>query len=164
LETNQRLFGQPNGLTVGATPLIAGSGSNPTITNTAAGGDGITLANGVNVQRVDVSGTNDKGIVGSAITNATIGSNISITSTGGSTINVTNTATSLTTTSGTALLLNNVAGTIQFNSVSVGASGTPATGIGITNVTADVTINGGTIQNTTTAAISLDDGNGDFGY
>jgi hypothetical protein len=81
LETGQRLFGQPNGLTVGATTLIAGSGSNPTLTN--GGGAGITLANGVDVERVNVANTSGAGIAGTGVTSATIGGNTSITNTGG---------------------------------------------------------------------------------
>ena len=93
LETNQRLWGEPFGLTVdpggavagtppstilvAATPATPATG-NPNIRNTAAGGVGITLANGVDVQRVNagVTGTaSTTGISGTAITTATIGPN-----------------------------------------------------------------------------------------
>jgi hypothetical protein len=80
LETNQRLIGQPHGLVVnpgsGDVTLVAAGGTNPNIAN--AGGAGIALANGVEVQRVNVNLASGAGVTGSAITNATIGANTSI--------------------------------------------------------------------------------------
>ncbi len=70
----------------------------------------------------------------------------------------------VTTTTGTALSFNDLGGTLAFVSVSAGTSGTPASGISITTASATITINGGSIQNTTSAAITLDDGAGTFGY
>ena len=80
LEASQKLTGQPQGLVVnpgsGDVTLVAAGGTNPTIGN--SGGAGIGLANGVEVQRVNVNGTSGAGVTGSAITNATIGGNTSI--------------------------------------------------------------------------------------
>jgi hypothetical protein len=88
LETNQRLWGEPFGLNVDpvgpipATQLVpAGTvgATNPNVRNSAVGGVGITLANGVDVQRVNAGVTNTAsttGIAGTAITTATVGPNM----------------------------------------------------------------------------------------
>ena len=47
LEANQRLYGQPHGLTVDGTALVAAAGTQPQHTYNGARGVGITLANGV---------------------------------------------------------------------------------------------------------------------
>jgi VCBS repeat-containing protein len=90
LETNQRLWGEPFGLTVDptgpipSTQLVAATpatpvSSNPNVRNSAAGGVGITLANGVEIQRVNAgvtgAGSATAGISGVATTTATIGPN-----------------------------------------------------------------------------------------
>ena len=90
LEANQRLWGEPFGLLVDPvgpsrpTQLVAATpvtpvANNPNVFNSAVGGIGITLANGVDIQRVNagVTGTasNTAGISGTAITTATIGPN-----------------------------------------------------------------------------------------
>ena len=62
---------------VAATPGTPAAG-NPNICNTAVGGVGITLANGVDIQRVNAGVTgagSTTGISGTAITTATIGPN-----------------------------------------------------------------------------------------
>ncbi|MDQ3822234.1 MAG: cadherin domain-containing protein [Actinomycetota bacterium] len=86
LEASQKLTGQPHGLTVdpgsGNVTLVAAGGTNPTIAN--SGGAGIGLANGVEVQRVNVNGTSGAGVTGTSVTTATIGASTSI---GGSTGN-----------------------------------------------------------------------------
>jgi hypothetical protein len=86
LEASQKLTGQPHGLTVnpgsGNVTLVAAGGTNPTIGNSA--GAGIGLANGVEIQRVNVNGTSGAGVTGTSVTNATIGGSTSI---GGSTGN-----------------------------------------------------------------------------
>ena len=81
-------LGEPFGLTVdptgpiGSTTLVAASGNldpatNPNVRNSAAGGIGITLASGVEIQRVNAgitgTGSTTAGISGSGITTATIG-------------------------------------------------------------------------------------------
>ena len=77
LEAGQKLTGQPHGLDVdpgtGSVTLVPAGGTNPTL-----GGTGIVLANDVELQRVDVANTAGAGISGTAITNATIGQNTSI--------------------------------------------------------------------------------------
>lgn len=92
LEAGQRLYGEPNGLTIAATTLVPAGGSNPVIANTTAGGDGIVLASGADVQRVNPQGSADDGISGSAITTATIGSNIVISGNGGTEVEFTGAA------------------------------------------------------------------------
>jgi hypothetical protein len=82
IEAGQKLYGQPFGLSVsGYTLVTAGGGSNPTITNAA--GAGITLAEGVEVQRVNVADTFGDGISGpDGLNSATVGSNMSVTNSG----------------------------------------------------------------------------------
>jgi len=67
--------------------------------------------------------------------------------------------TSVTSTTGTALLLNNVDGTLDFTDVSKDGAGT---GISLTAVNAPTSISAGTIQNTTTGAVFIDGGSGNF--
>src|SRR5205823_1135328 len=55
LEANQALLGQSNGLTVNGNALVS-AGANPAVI-TNAGGVGIGLANGVDVEGITVSGT-----------------------------------------------------------------------------------------------------------
>ncbi len=80
LEASQRLTGEPHGLVVdpgsGNVTLVPAGGTNPTIGN--SGGAGIGLANGVEIQRVNVNGTSGAGVTGTSVTNATIGGNTSI--------------------------------------------------------------------------------------
>jgi hypothetical protein len=80
LEAMQKLTGQPHGLTVnpgsGNVTLVPAGGTNPTIGNSA--GNGIGLANDVEIQRVNVNGTSGAGVTGTSVTNATIGPNTSI--------------------------------------------------------------------------------------
>ena len=71
LETDQLLVGQPAGLTVGSAELVPAGGTNPVITN--AGGDGLTVASGVEVRRITVSGAAGNGIYGSNVSDVTIG-------------------------------------------------------------------------------------------
>jgi hypothetical protein len=82
MEAGQKLYGQPFGLTVsGYTIVVAGGGSNPTITNAADAG--IRLAEGVEVQRVNVANTLGDGITGpDGLNSATVGSNMSVTNAG----------------------------------------------------------------------------------
>jgi hypothetical protein len=87
LETNQKLWGEPFGLTVDpngpipatqlAAPTATSVANNPNIRGNGAGSIGITLANGVDVQRVnaDTTGSNTIGISGTSVTTATIGPN-----------------------------------------------------------------------------------------
>jgi VCBS repeat-containing protein len=92
LEANQRLLGEPFGLSIdpggpgvgpGVQNLVAPSGNpdpatNPNVRNSAVGGVGITLANGVEVQRVNAGITgagSATGISGTGVTTATIGPN-----------------------------------------------------------------------------------------
>jgi hypothetical protein len=77
LEASQQLLGQPQGLTVNSHALVPAGGTNPSIKN--ASGDAITLANGVDVERVDVApGSSGAAVKGTSITTATIGANTAI--------------------------------------------------------------------------------------
>ena len=80
LETNQKLWGEPFSLDVdpnGTLPLqndlVPAGGSNPVVNNSSGGGDAVTLDDGVNVQRINVTSANDAAFFGPAVTNATIG-------------------------------------------------------------------------------------------
>ena len=84
LEASQKLFGQPNGLTVdngfGNQTLVSATGgpasSNPTIQN--AGGDAIQLANGSDVERVNAGTASGVGVKGTGVTTSTVGSTTTI--------------------------------------------------------------------------------------
>jgi len=89
------------------------------------------------------------------------GSNTAFNATGGGTVTATDTASTLTTTTGTALNVANTtigAGGLKFASVSAGtAASGPASGIVLNNTGASgsLTVNGGTIQKTTSHGVSL---------
>jgi hypothetical protein len=80
LEANQRLVGQPQGLSVtnanGTYNLVTAGGANPTITNTA--GAGLTLADGNTIQRVNVTNASGVGVSGNAVGTLTYGANTTI--------------------------------------------------------------------------------------
>jgi hypothetical protein len=92
LEASQVLWGEPHGLVADGTTLVAAGGTNPTISSV---GDAITLANGVDVQRVDVTGATSGGvgIKGVAVTNATVGSNTTVAGATGGAVSLTGAAT-----------------------------------------------------------------------
>jgi VCBS repeat-containing protein len=71
LHSGEDLFGQPHGLGVGGYSLVTAGGSAPVITN--GGGDGITLAQGADVEGVSVSSPSGNGITASSVNDATVG-------------------------------------------------------------------------------------------
>ena len=76
MHPGEDLFGQPHGLTVNGSTLVAASGSNPTITN--SGGDGVTVASGDTIEGIDVANSSGNGIIGSNIDGFTLaGSTVS---------------------------------------------------------------------------------------
>lgn len=91
LENNQRLAGQPQGLSVtngnGTYDLVPAGGSNPTITNSS--GPGLTLADGNTVQRVDVTGASGVGVTGTTVNTLTYGSNTTISGNSGGGLSLT---------------------------------------------------------------------------
>ncbi|HET8535727.1 MAG TPA: Ig-like domain-containing protein [Solirubrobacteraceae bacterium] len=76
LEPNQQLVGQPKGLTAGTTTLVPASGANPVIDG--AGAPAVTLAGGVDVQRVDMRANGAPAVVGNGVDAATIGTSTAI--------------------------------------------------------------------------------------
>jgi VCBS repeat-containing protein len=77
LEANEKLVGQPEGLSVPNHPnLVAAGGTNPVVTN--SGGDAIALANGAEVLRVNATGASGVGVRGTGVTSATVGPNTTI--------------------------------------------------------------------------------------
>ena len=86
LQSNQTLVGQSVGLVVDGETVNTGSGANPTITN--SGGAGVTLASGVTVEGVNVSGTSGAGIAG-AVGTDTIASSVTISNAGGPGLDIT---------------------------------------------------------------------------
>jgi hypothetical protein len=81
LEASQKLVGSPQGLDVtGHAGVAPASGTNPTITG-ASNVDAIQLANDTDITRTDITGSTgtSAAVRGSAITNATIGSNTTMT-------------------------------------------------------------------------------------
>lgn len=71
LEAGQRLFGQPHGLVVAGTTLVAPGGTAPVLTNAA--GNGLDLAAGVEVQGIHVDGASADGIHGTDVDSAVVG-------------------------------------------------------------------------------------------
>jgi VCBS repeat-containing protein len=136
LSNSVKLHGHPNGLSVtgaASSPIVAAAGVNPTITNTNAGGSGITVANDNDIQRVDVTGANAHGITGTATTNLTVGANTTISSSGGSELR----------------LVNNASGNISVGSTIVNGSGGIGADIqgrtgGAVTLTGNLTSAGGT--------------------
>ena len=88
LHSGEDLFGQPHGLTVGGFSLVAAGGSTPTITN--SGGTGITLAEGSDVEAVNVSSPSGNGVAASSVNNSTVGGTnaVAISGAGGNGINI----------------------------------------------------------------------------
>ena len=82
MKSGDDLWGQPHGLTVGSYDLVAPGGSNPTITNTSSGGDGIDLASDADVENVTVSGASGNGISGSGVTGTVTIANSTVTAAG----------------------------------------------------------------------------------
>ena len=72
LKANQKLLGQPAGLTVSGHALVTAGGTAPTLTNAA--GNGIDLANGVDVESIKAAGSSGFGIAGASVTTATVDS------------------------------------------------------------------------------------------
>ncbi len=124
LLTNQTLTGQGIALVVNTFTLQA-AGSRPTIENTGASNNAITLANDVTVDGLNVDTTDvvARGVFGTSITNATIGSNVTISGVGGTDFQLTGNATgtinvgaTFNDTAGFALLINNrTGGTVNFS-------------------------------------------------
>ncbi|HEY2769051.1 MAG TPA: Ig-like domain-containing protein [Solirubrobacteraceae bacterium] len=86
MQQSEQLIGRPQDLVVfnGTTnvKLIDGSGStNPSIGN--SGGNGVTLAQGDTIQRVDISSTGGAALAGSGINSLTTGSNMTLSTSGG---------------------------------------------------------------------------------
>jgi hypothetical protein len=76
LEANQSLWGEKQGLTVNGVALVA-AGVNPAVI-TNAGGIGVGLANGVDIEGLNISGTSGDGVNGSAVTTATVGTSTAV--------------------------------------------------------------------------------------
>jgi Cadherin domain/Bacterial Ig domain len=76
LESGQQLIGEPQGLVVNATTLVAAGGSNPNVQN--SGGTAITLAEGNILRRVNVNSASGDGISGTNINAADIGGSSTI--------------------------------------------------------------------------------------
>ena len=88
LQAGQDLDGQPNGLTVDGYSLLAPVGSAPVITDGA--GDGIDLAQGSDVEGVDVAGASGNGIAALDVDDATVGTStpVAVSGAGGDGIHV----------------------------------------------------------------------------
>jgi VCBS repeat-containing protein len=153
LESSQKLWGQPFGLVVSGTTLVTAGGSNPVIGNTS--GSSITLAEGVDIQRVNVGTTTGDGITGTSVNTFTIGASTAISGVSGAdfklnggsgTISV---PTTITNTAGRSLdIANRTGGTLTFT----GAIGDTGTGISLVNNDgATVTLAGGLTSSTGTS-------------
>ncbi|MDQ1713087.1 MAG: large repetitive protein [Frankiaceae bacterium] len=144
LEASQKLWGQPNGLSVDGTTLVAAGGTNPVIN--ASAGDGIGLANDVEVLRVNVGSATGVGIKGIATTNATVGPNTSVAGAAGGAVSLTGTATGTITidstianTTGAAVTIGNRTG----GTVSITGTVTDAgTGVAVSSNNATINLSG----------------------
>jgi hypothetical protein len=92
LEANESLWGESHGLSVDGDALVA-AGANPAVI-TNAGGVGVGLANGSDVEGITVSGASGNGIAGSAVTTSTVGGTtaVSVTGSGGDGVSLTGAA------------------------------------------------------------------------
>lgn len=165
LEAGQNLWGQTKGLTVNGISLVAAGGTNPVIQNGV--GAGIQLANGVDVQGINVSSTGGAGIFGSAVTTATVGTSVAgtITNTTGDGVNLSGAAggdisiaSSITKTGSnhSVSVANRSSGTVAFS----GAINDTAGGIGLgANTGATINFTGGVVVSSgTNAAFSATGG------
>ncbi len=71
MQSGEDLFGQPHGLTVGGYSLVPAGGSTPAITNDR--GNGIDLAEGADVEGVNVASPGGSGIAAANVNDATVG-------------------------------------------------------------------------------------------
>jgi large repetitive protein len=80
MRAGEDLWGQPHGLTADGYSLVPAGGSTPVITNTSSdgGGDGIDLAEGADVEGVNVTGPTRNGIGASNVNNATVGATTAV--------------------------------------------------------------------------------------
>jgi len=141
--TSQQLIGAGATLSVGGVLNVPGAAANtPTLSDT------LTLATNVTVAGIDMSTGSSNAITGTSV------SGISVT------------ARNVTTTTGTAVTIANASGTMTFTQINAGTSATgPASAITLTNFAGAFTVtgdggstsngSGGTIQRTTSHAISL---------
>ena len=93
LEANQSLWGEKQGLTVDGDTLVAAGANAPTITN--ASGVGVGLANGSDVEGLNISGTSGDAVNGSAVTTSMVGTTtaVNISNAGGDGVDLSGAAT-----------------------------------------------------------------------
>jgi large repetitive protein len=155
LEANQSLWGEKQGLTVNGHNLVAAGSNAPTITN--ASGLGVGLANGVDVQGLNISGTSGDAVNGSAVTTATVGTStaVNISSAGGDGVDLSGAASGnisiaapITGSAGHSVTVSGRSGGTVAFSGSINDSGT---GISLTgNTGATITLSGGVTASTGT--------------
>jgi hypothetical protein len=177
LEASQRLLGEPFGLSIdpggpgvgpGVQNLVAPSGNpdpatNPNVRNSAVGGIGIGLADGVEIQRVNAGITgagSATGISGTGVSTATIGSNLlvqgntaglSLSGADGGNISV---AATITGNTGTAVnVANRSSGTVTFSGNITGSSANSAVTLA-SNAGANVDFTGAVNLNSTAAGVT----------
>ncbi len=134
LEANQRLHGEPHGLTVNTHQLHPASNTRPVF-----GGTGIALASGNDVRELDITNAAATGISGSGITGSTIED---VTITGGSTT--------------AAISLNNVQGTHSLTGMSiVNPTGTAFDLNGASGTTPSISYSGPITKNTSGRLVNI---------
>jgi hypothetical protein len=141
--TSQQLIGAGATLSVGGVLNVPGAAANtPTLSGT------LTLATNVTVNGIDMSTGGANGITGTSVSGITV------------------TVRNVTTTTGTAVTIASGSGTMTFTQINAGTSATgPASAISLTNFGGAFTVtgdggstsngSGGTIQRTTSHAVSL---------
>ena len=105
MQPGEDLWGQPHGLTVGGYSLVPAGGSTPAITNER--GDGIDLAEGADVEGVNVSSPSGDGIAAVSVNDATVGATTPVAVSGAG---------------GDGVSINGGAGTLNFGDTSVTGS------------------------------------------
>jgi VCBS repeat-containing protein len=140
MKSGEELFGQPHGLTVDGSMLVAAGGSAPTITN--SGGNGINLAENADVEAVNVANASGDGIAASGINAATVGgtNTVAISGAGADGVHI-----------------SGGNGTLSFSKTNV--TGSAAHSVSVASRTGGTTTFGGTISDTGTG-ISLSSNTG----
>jgi Bacterial Ig domain/RTX calcium-binding nonapeptide repeat (4 copies) len=155
LEIGQKLFGQPHGLTVSGTTLVAAGGTRPTVAG------GLVLANGNSVQGIAIGDAAGTALSGTSIGTTVLGSLTSLTlsNTTGKAIDLSGGTVTATFdgVSGQGVTLTTIGGTLALGSGTL--SGATGTEFDVQGAAATITY-AGTIQNTAGLAVHIRDRTG----
>jgi large repetitive protein len=139
LEANQNLWGEKHGLTVNGNNLVAAGAIAPVVTN--GSGTGVGLANGADVQGLNISGTSGDAINGAAVTTASVGTTtaVNVSSAGGDGVDLSGAA------SGNISIASPITGSAGHSvAVSARSGGTVAFSGAISDTGTGISLNGNT--------------------